>query len=235
MAFVNGWNLILEYLLGAASVAKALSDYVDDITGKSLSEFLQRILDYSTPWGKNNSLILNSLESSSKELVVFNAYFDIIAFGIIFLVTVLLCWGIKETAIFISVLTTINISAVIFLIFLGTFKWNFQNWEITESDARFMILNSEICQNATHPCNAGQGGFFPFGINGVLVGAATTFFAYIGFDEITTAGLYELCIFTFDKATCRGCLSRHSSNCYQRIRDFPLDLFQHFLFFHRVS
>lgn len=44
IAFLIGWNLILEYAIGAASVSKGISNYIDELTGNAISDFLKGIL-----------------------------------------------------------------------------------------------------------------------------------------------------------------------------------------------
>jgi cationic amino acid transporter 2 len=69
--------------------------------------------------------------------------------------------------------TTTNISIVIFVIICGGININFDNWRIPAEKV---------------PENLGDGGFFPYGVIGVIKGAGICFYAFIGFDVIATAG-----------------------------------------------
>jgi cationic amino acid transporter 2 len=69
--------------------------------------------------------------------------------------------------------TTTNILIVIFVIIAGGLNINFSNWTLPKEDV---------------PEGYGNGGFFPYGILGVIKGAGICFYAFIGFDVIATAG-----------------------------------------------
>lgn len=62
---------------------------------------------------------------------------------------------------------------ILYVIICGCFKLNFSNWTIAKEKV---------------PSGFGDGGFFPFGFEGVVKGAAICFFAFIGFDIISSAG-----------------------------------------------
>lgn len=74
-----------------------------------------------------------------------------------------------------NVFTAVNIAIVLFVIICGSLKADISNWRIVPS-------------NATADYNVGNGGFFPFGIEGTIKGAATCFFGFVGFDCIATTG-----------------------------------------------
>ena len=80
----------------------------------------------------------------------------------------ILLLGVKESSNFNSFITFLNISVILFIIVLGSFHVHSENWTIAE------------------PGSGQQPSYFPMGMNGVLTGAATTFFSYIGFDAVTT-------------------------------------------------
>lgn len=88
-----------------------------------------------------------------------------------------------------NIFTGVNLFIVSFIIVAGAFKANLANWTIKESDLPF---NSSDFANKTLPCNStvtcGTGGFFPFGVSGMLAGAAKCFYAFVGFDCIATTG-----------------------------------------------
>ncbi|KAH9514073.1 Cationic amino acid transporter 2 [Bulinus truncatus] len=153
MAFIIGWNLVLEYVIGTASVARGWSGYFDSMIDKKLSTFF-------------NSTMPMHIDELSE-------YPDFFAFGITILVTVLLAFGVKESARFNNIFTIVNLLIVLYVIICGLFKVDWHNWTLSQSEV---------------PKTAGTGGFFPFGFSGMMKGAATCFYAFVGFDCVATTG-----------------------------------------------
>uniref|UniRef100_A0A3Q3N1M7 Zgc:175280 n=1 Tax=Mastacembelus armatus TaxID=205130 RepID=A0A3Q3N1M7_9TELE len=82
-----------------------------------------------------------------------------------------------------NILTTVNILVLLFVILSGFIKGDINNWCISEDSLQYRnntLLNETI--------RYGSGGFFPFGFEGTLAGAATCFNAFVGFDHIATTG-----------------------------------------------
>ncbi|XP_072387509.1 cationic amino acid transporter 2-like isoform X2 [Diabrotica undecimpunctata] len=155
VAFVIGWNLILEYVIGSASVARGLCSYLD-------------------------TLLNNTLENTFKEIAPIHVsfmseYFDFLAFGISILLAIALAFGLKESSLANNIFTSLNIGIVLFVIIAGSTKADFKNWNIQPN-------------NSTNSTIIGEGGFFPFGLEGTIAGAATCFYGFIGFDCIATTG-----------------------------------------------
>lgn len=166
MAFIIGWNLVLEYLIGTASVARGYSAYLDSLVKESGWSFAS-CFRYYMPI----------------DIPHLSAYPDFLSAALTILISVILCIGAKESTRFNSVFTLLNILVVVFVIVCGSFKADFKNWNITP----------EQVQNWTHsqpdvPEYRGNGGFFPFGFSGMMAGAATCFFGFVGFDIIATSG-----------------------------------------------
>ncbi|XP_053995437.1 cationic amino acid transporter 4 [Hylaeus anthracinus] len=145
-AFVIGWNIILEHMIGAASVARAWSGYVDSLAGGAISNYTRYMMHGYTmaePLGH---------------------YPDFLAAGLCLAYAMLLALGVKCSATVNSLLTIINLAVMALVIGLGISYAKLSNW------------SSE------------NGGFLPFGFTGVLTGAATCFYAFVGFDSIATSG-----------------------------------------------
>lgn len=97
------------------------------------------------------------------------SHFDSLAFVLTMLVTGLLLLGVQVSSKFQITFATINLSVACFIFSCGLFKADFHNWNLTKEEI---------------PATAGEGGFLPFGITGVIAGAGTCFFAFVGFDGI---------------------------------------------------
>ncbi|CAM1327410.1 SLC7A1 (predicted) [Pycnogonum litorale] len=157
VAFVIGWNMILEYIIGAASVARGYSGYVDAIFNDSISNFFHQTMPINVPH--------------------LSHYPDMLAFCLIFFVAVLLALGVKASSRFNNVFTTINLLVATFVVIAGAFKADGNNWRIKKDDIPSSLRR-----------DSGEGGFFPYGVAGMMSGAASCFYAFVGFDVIATAG-----------------------------------------------
>lgn len=88
---------------------------------------------------------------------------------------VVLSFGVKESTQFNLIFTAINFFVVFYCVIVGSFKINFHNWNISKDE-----IPADV--------DGGKGGFFPFGIKGMISGAATCFYSFVGFDAIATTG-----------------------------------------------
>ncbi|XP_034037579.1 cationic amino acid transporter 2-like isoform X2 [Thalassophryne amazonica] len=169
LAYITGWNLLISYVIGASSVALAWSATFDDLMGGHMSKYFE--------------------EHAAMGLPGLAPYPDFFAASLIMLLTGLLAFGVKESTTFSKIFTGINILVLSFVIISGFIMGDLSNWKISEATA---LNETAILKNLTSTVNLtsefGVGGFFPYGFTGVLTGAATCFYAFVGFDCIATTG-----------------------------------------------
>ncbi|XP_014668356.1 PREDICTED: cationic amino acid transporter 2-like [Priapulus caudatus] len=164
-AFIIGWNLILEYVIGAASVARAWSAYFDSLLNNTIENYLSTHIQVNVP-GLSN-------------------YPDFFALAIILVLTAILCIGVRESSALNNVFTAINLLVVLFVIVSGLFQSDIDNWRIPAD----RVPNETVYMEVVY--QNGVGGFMPFGFTGMMSGAATCFYAFIGFDVIATTGVVD--------------------------------------------
>ncbi|MGD9561827.1 MAG: amino acid permease [Pyrinomonadaceae bacterium] len=158
IAWIIGWDLILEYAFGAATVAVGWSGYLVRL----LAEFgIQFPAAFSAAPGTTVTLTDGSTVT---------AIFNLPAFLISVAVTLLLIRGIKESASFNSLIVIIKVLVVVLFIVAGIGYVNMGNLGIG-------------CSSQMPGCAE----FAPFGASGIITGAGVIFFAYIGFDAVSTA------------------------------------------------
>ncbi|CAB1333085.1 unnamed protein product [Coregonus sp. 'balchen'] len=97
------------------------------------------------------------------------------------------CWQAKS-AIVNKVFTAVNTVVLGFVIIAGFIKGDINNWYISEDTILNITTNGNFTSALNETTNYGVGGFFPFGVEGTLAGAATCFYAFVGFDCIATTG-----------------------------------------------
>jgi APA family basic amino acid/polyamine antiporter len=155
VAWIIGWDLILEYALGAATVAVGWSGNLVTLLGQ---------LGVSFP---------AALSAAPGTLVAVaggepvTAVFNVPAVFVTAVVTALLIFGVRESATVNAVIVVIKVAVVLIVIGAGAFFIDPANW------------------HPFIPANTGQ--FGEYGWSGVLRGAGVIFFAYIGFDAVSTS------------------------------------------------
>jgi basic amino acid/polyamine antiporter, APA family len=155
VAWIIGWDLILEYALGAATVAVGWS-------GNFVTLLRQFGIQFPAALSAAPGTVI-ALPGGESVTAVFNLPAVIITI----LVTILLVIGIKESANFNNVVVFIKVGVVLLVIAAGALFFNTRNF------------------TPFFPENTGT--FGEYGISGVFRGAAIIFFAYIGFDAVSTS------------------------------------------------
>jgi basic amino acid/polyamine antiporter, APA family len=157
LAWIIGWDLVLEYALGAATVSIGWSGYFGNILHQSGISWLSIPPEWANGphWGLAGQAGVSG-------------YANLPAAGIILVITALLARGTRESGSVNAVIVAIKLLIVLFFIVIGVGHINGANYSLPAGGP------------------AGLGGYFPFGWTGMLGGAAFIFFAYIGFDAVST-------------------------------------------------
>jgi APA family basic amino acid/polyamine antiporter len=165
VAWIIGWDLIIEYAVGNIAVAISWANYFRTLManlGVHIPAWLAT--DYRTAMNLKAANPAGFAEQfgGAPHLFGYPIIFNLLALGIVALITAVLVWGIKESAEFNAVMVLIKI--VVLLFFIGI--------------ALYYVSPTEMTKN-WHP-------FQPNGWHGTFTGAALVFFAYIGFDAVST-------------------------------------------------
>ena len=166
-AWIIGWDLVLEYTVVSATVSHGWSHYFQDFIG---------ILGINIPhrWG----LAPFDYDPSLGHFISTGATMDVPAMVIAMVVTIILVKGIRESASFNTGIVLVKLAVVLFVIGVGAFYVDPANWQ---PFAPFGLSGVSFFGKTV----AGQtdAGGHPLGM---LAGAAIIFFAYIGFDSVST-------------------------------------------------
>jgi len=176
IAWIIGWDLLMEYAIGNIAVAISWSEYFTSLlAGFNIHVPAYLTMDYLSAY-RANELVQQLTASGSTAGINSRLHFeaqawnsapgwgslkliaDLPALGIVFLITYLVYVGIRETKRAANAMVILKIGVVIVVIILGAFYVSPENWDP----------------------------FFPNGFSGVMRGVSGVFFAYIGFDAIST-------------------------------------------------
>jgi basic amino acid/polyamine antiporter, APA family len=161
LAWIIGWDLILEYAVGAATVGIAWSEYLNNL--------LINVLHTSPiPYSLSHSPFQTNLETGEQGLINLPALFIVGA------ISLLLIKGIQESAFVNGIIVVVKVAIVIMIIIIG---WNF----ISPENHTPYIPPTSIFTDE-HGVDHVFGGFW-----GIIGAAGTVFFAFIGFDAVSTA------------------------------------------------
>ena len=158
VAWIIGWDLILEYAVGNVAVAISWGDYFKTLTGGLINLPVWLTTGYRTALLSSDPGIHGLIESSP-HIAGIPILVNVPAFAIVMAITWLLLRGVRESARANNIMVVVKLLALALFIGAGLTKINPANY---------------------HP-------FAPNGFEGIHHGAAIVFFAYIGFDAISTA------------------------------------------------
>ncbi|PWT85494.1 MAG: amino acid permease [Blastocatellia bacterium] len=166
-AWMIGWDLILEYAVGAATVANGWSGYFQSVLAK---------FGIVLPTALAGPPIV--YDTAAGHFVRTGGVINVPAILIVTLVTIVLVKGIQESASFNATMVFIKVAAVFFVILVGAFYVNPANWRPFAPYGMSGV--SFFGKSIAGQVNAGGQPV------GMLAGAAIIFFAYIGFDSVST-------------------------------------------------
>lgn len=153
IAWIIGWDLIIEYAVGNVAVAISWANYF-----KTLLREAGIIIPDWISTDLHTAHKIPGLIESAPHLFGIPIVFNLLAFLIVAAITIILLIGIRESAWFNAVMVMIKLVVLFFFVFIGIKYMNVDNWQP----------------------------FMPNGWKGIASGAAIIFFAYIGFDAVST-------------------------------------------------
>ena len=164
IAWIIGWDLLMEYAIGNIAVAISWSDYFTNLMNKAnmhIPDWLT--MDYLTAKhgfaaGTADAADKISAWANAPQIFGFRIIMDLPALLIVALITYIVFRGIKESRSAANLMVIIKLAVIFFVIVLGAYYVNPENWSP----------------------------FTPEGFGGIMKGVSAVFFAYIGFDAIST-------------------------------------------------
>jgi APA family basic amino acid/polyamine antiporter len=166
-AWIIGWDLVLEYAVGSSTVAHGWSAHFQD---------LLKSFGILVPFAFGTAPF--DFDPAKGTFFSTGAYCDVAAIAIVAIITMILVLGIRESAGFNAGMVMVKLAIVFFVVIVGAFYIEPKNWE---PFAPFGYTGLSFFGHTVFG-QTGSGGI-PLGI---LAGAAVIFFAYIGFDSVST-------------------------------------------------
>jgi APA family basic amino acid/polyamine antiporter len=159
VAWIIGWDLIIEYAVGNIAVAISWANYFKTfLKGFNINVPDWLSMDYRTAARIVDAEGVKIVYRDAPHIFGVPVIFNLLAVGIVTIITLVLVWGIRESARFNAIMVGIKIVVLSFFIIIGFFWVKPANWTP----------------------------FAPNGWAGISAGAAIVFFAYIGFDAVST-------------------------------------------------
>jgi amino acid transporter len=158
IAWIIGWDLLMEYAIGNIAVAISWSDYFTRLlhsAGLHIPDWLT--MDYMTAKAGASAEAISAW-TNAPQLFGLRTVMDLPALLIVALITYVVFIGIKESRSISNLMVMLKLAVIFFVIVLGAFYINPDNWSP----------------------------FSPNGFSGIMKGVSAVFFAYIGFDAIST-------------------------------------------------
>ncbi len=181
-AWIIGWDLVLEYAFGAATVASGWSGYLISLLGDfgiKLPAALagthwDEFIFYNNHWENATKIVpkLRLLGIDPATLPHAHGVFNLLGCLAIVGCTVVLVIGIKESADFNTAIVAIKVTVLLIFLFVG---------------GSYLLSHRELMTINWHPFIPQNQGFGQYGVSGIFRAAAIIFFAYIGFDAVSTA------------------------------------------------
>jgi APA family basic amino acid/polyamine antiporter len=177
VAWIIGWDLTLEYAFGASTVASGWAGYFNSLLQQlgivfppALTTTTGNVLvKYQGVWIDRMSLPPGVIDTGLPHVT---GIFNLIAVLIVMVITTILVIGIKESANFNSAIVIIKLGIVGIFLVVGGY---------------FLFRHPEVAKLNWHPFIPPADGHGNFGYGGIPTAAASIFFAYIGFDAVSTA------------------------------------------------
>src|SRR6188508_669923 len=166
VAWIIGWDLVLEYAVGAATVAIAWSQYFNRVLG---------FFNLNIPWQWYHSPFqVMPGTGGDTGVAAVNGMMNVPAVGILFLLTLLLIRGTQQSALVNSLIVILKVSIVLMVIGLG--------WGFVQGANHTPFIPEPTTYTNKDGLTHAYGG-----IMGILGAAGVVFFAFIGFDAVSTA------------------------------------------------
>jgi APA family basic amino acid/polyamine antiporter len=181
-AWIIGWDLVLEYAFGAATVASGWSGYFISLLGdfgiklpaSIAGTHWDEFIFYKNHWENATKIVpkLRLLGIDPARLPHTHGIFNLLGFLAIVFCTVMLVIGIKESANFNTGIVAIKVSVLLIFLAIG---------------GSYLLGHKELMAANWHPFIPESQGFGQYGVSGIFRASAIIFFAYIGFDAVSTA------------------------------------------------